>query len=89
MTCTPFEVDGVRGIACTRSPAKRCKCGYKATLACDWKVATKRSGTCDAPLCARCTTSPWAGKDLCAVHKVEYQAWLERREAGRPAPADE
>lgn len=79
MTCTPFQLpDGTRGIVC--GPTKRCRCGKPAPLACDWKVPTKKSGTCDAPICASSTTSPEPGKDLCTAHAIQWRAWQARRE---------
>jgi hypothetical protein len=83
MTCHPFTTpEGARGIVCTGGRAKQCRCGRRATLECDWKVPTKRSGTCDAPICASCTTSPEPGKDLCTAHATQWRAWQDRR-AGR------
>ena len=59
MTCHPFTVPGIgSGFVCTSEKRKRCACGRRADLLCDWKVAGKKSGTCDAPICSRCTTSP-------------------------------
>ncbi len=78
MTCTPFELPGLgRGFVC--GPTRRCRCGRPAKLACDWKVPTKKSGTCDAPICSSCSMSPAPGKDLCAAHTAQWRAWQERR----------
>ncbi|MBB3691485.1 hypothetical protein [Sphingomonas sp. BK580] len=55
-----------------------------ATLACDWKVPTRRSGTCDAPICTRCTTSPAPEKDLCAAHAAAFETWRAARAAAAP-----
>jgi hypothetical protein len=78
MTCRDVTLpDGGRAIVC--GPTRRCKCGRRATLECDWKVPTKKSGTCDAPICSSCTTSPAAGKDLCPKHAAEFEAWKTRR----------
>lgn len=75
MTCHPFTTpEGGRGFVCTSGRAKRCRCGRRATLECDWKVPTRKSGTCDAPICASCATSPAPGKDLCATHAAEWRA---------------
>lgn len=75
MPCTPFKLaDGTTGIVCSRTKPKRCKCGAPATRLCDWKVPGKKSGTCDAPLCANCATSPAPGKDLCAAHARDWEA---------------
>jgi hypothetical protein len=68
--------DGTAAIVCGSHRRKRCACGRPATLACDWKVPARRSGTCDAPICAGCTTSPAPGKDLCSEHARSYAAWL-------------
>ena len=58
-----------------RHPRRRCACGARATLQCDWKVPGKRSGTCDAYVCSSCATSPAAGKDLCAKHAAAFVEW--------------
>lgn len=80
MTCHPVEIPGVgRGFVCTRTKRKRCSCGRPATLECDWKVPTRKSGTCDAPICATCTTSPAPEKDLCPKHAEEYERWKKTR----------
>lgn len=71
--------DGTRAIVCGgHHRRRRCACGRPATLECDWKVPTRRSGTCDAPICARCTTSPGPEKDLCLTHADAWAAWRER-----------
>lgn len=50
MACNVVTMpNGGRAFVC--GPAKRCKCGRRATLLCDWKVPAKSSGTCDARLC--------------------------------------
>jgi hypothetical protein len=78
VTCTPFKTpDGATGIICTAT--RRCKCGRRATLECDWKMPNKKSGTCDAPLCAGCSTKPAPGKDLCAKHASDYAYWKASR----------
>lgn len=83
MTCDRVSMPG-GGTAIVCGPTKRCKCGRRATLACDWKVPTKRSGTCDAPICAGCTTSPAPDKDLCPDHAKALVLWqARRREAER------
>lgn len=80
MTCHPIDIPGVgRGFVCTSGKRKRCACGRPATLECDWKVPGRKSGTCDAPICARCTTSPAPGKDICPKHKPDFEAWKKGR----------
>lgn len=81
MACESVKLpDGGTAIVCgPRRPSKRCACGRPATLLCDWKVPGKRSGTCDAPICDRCATSPAPDKDLCPAHASEWEAWKARR----------
>ncbi|WP_145149410.1 hypothetical protein [Sphingomonas solaris] len=80
MTCDHITLPGGgSAIVCSSRRRQRCKCGRPATLACDWKVTTRKSGTCDAPLCAGCSTSPAAGKDLCPTHAVAFEAWKAAR----------
>ena len=87
MTCHHVSIGGQRAIVCTQT--RRCKCGNRATLECDWKVPGKKSGTCDAPLCPNCTTSPAPEKDLCAKHAAAFEQWKAARAglgAGLPDP---
>ena len=71
--------DGPTAIVCSRRRRQRCACGRPATLLCDWKRGG--GGTCDKPLCTRCTTSPAADKDLCPAHAEALREWDARREA--------
>lgn len=78
MNCQPVKLpNGGSAILC--GTKRRCKCGRRATLLCDWKVPTKKSGTCDAPICTRCTTSPAPDKDLCPKHAAEFETWKAGR----------
>lgn len=82
MTCTPIKFgDGGTGFVCSRPSRKQqkfCKgCGRPADLLCDWKVKGKASGTCDAPICLRCTMSPAPDKDLCPEHAKAFEKWKE------------
>lgn len=70
---------GQAAIVCSSRRRRRCACGRPATLLGDWKVPTKRSGTCDQPICTSCSTSPAAGKDLCPTHAQAFKAWREAR----------
>lgn len=71
---------GGTAIVCgPRQPKKRCACGRTADLLCDWRVKGKRSGTCDAPICDRCTTKPAVDKDLCKPHAASWEAWKAHR----------
>lgn len=81
MPCIPFKTpDGATGIMCTgRQRKKRCSgCGRPADLLCDWKVKTRKSGTCDKPICSRCTFSPLPGKDLCPDHQAEFLSRIKK-----------
>lgn len=82
MTCTPFDVPGLgRGFICTRTRSKpKCACGRPADLLCDWKVPSRKSGTCDKPICSRCTTAPAPEKDLCPEHAEAFKRWKAERE---------
>ncbi len=74
MTCNLVKFpDGATAFVC--GPTRRCQCGNKATKLCDWKVPGSKSGTCDKPLCARCTTSPAQDKDLCVDHAADWLRW--------------
>lgn len=74
---------GQRAIVCmARSRPKKCVgCGRPADLLCDWKV---EGGTCDAPICATCSTVPAPGKDLCPDHARTWETWKAERQS---APA--
>lgn len=79
MPCTHVPLEGGgHAIVCTK--LKRCKCGRRATLLCDWKMPNKKSGTCDAPICDQCTTRPARNKDLCTKHALAYNEWRRTRE---------
>ena len=83
MTCEHVPVPGGGfAIVCGRFPRRqRCNCGAPATLFCDWilregeQPRSKKSKTCDAPLCANCTLSPAPEKDLCPEHARAFEAW--------------
>ena len=76
MTCERVALPaGGYAIVCGTRRRKRCACGRPATLECDWKVPARKSGTCDAPICERCTTSPAPDKDLCPKHAQAFKEW--------------
>lgn len=76
MPCNLVKLQtGETAFVCTSGRRKRCACGKPATLECDWKVKDRRSGTCDRPICAACTTKPAEGKDLCREHATAWKAW--------------
>lgn len=81
MTCDHVILpNGTRAIVCHSGRPRRCGCGRRAILTCDWKVADRKSGTCDAPLCDRCTTSPAPEKDLCPDHATAFARWKAARQ---------
>ena len=80
MVCETIRLPGGgSAIVCSGRRSQRCACGRPATRLCDWKVATRRSGTCDKPLCANCSTMPQADKDLCPDHAQAFADWKLRR----------
>lgn len=83
MTCEHVTLPGGQtAIVCSTRPRKRCKCGRRATLLCDWKIPGKKGGTCDRPICERCATSPAPGKDLCPDHARAFEEWKAGRGGG-------
>lgn len=86
MACEHVELPGGgTAIICgPRQPHQKCQCKRRATLLCDWKIpgaeefslvkAGTVTGTCDAPLCDRCTSSPAPDKDLCPKHAAKWAA---------------
>lgn len=81
MPCVPFKsADGqTTGFMCTsRDRQPRCACGKAGVRRCDWKMTRRKSGTCDKPLCATCSTQPAPDKDLCPEHAAEWKARGER-----------
>lgn len=85
MTCHHVALPG-GGAAIVCGPTQRCKCGQRATLLCDWKVPANRSGTCDRPICASCSTSPAPDKDICPAHAADLRAWQARKPHLEGAP---
>ena len=84
MNCETVDLgNGQRGIVCGRSRRRRCKCGRVADRQCDWRVPERSSGTCDAFICSRCSTSPAPEKDICPAHRPALEAWQARLERER------
>ncbi len=81
MTCEHVPLPGGgSAIVCSSGRRPKCSgCGRPARLLCDWKTPGVRTGTCDTPLCERCTHKPAPGKDLCPAHKAEYERWSAQR----------
>lgn len=71
MPCTPFAIVDESGavtgrIVCTRGRRRRpCACGRTSSLLCDGPRPSRRSGTCDAPICTSCATTIGPDQHLC------------------------
>ncbi len=84
MPCNVVSLPGGgRAIVCSSGRRKLCGCGKTSTRLCDWKVPSRRSGTCDAPLCEACSHVPATEKDLCPIHAAEWKASLAAAAARR------
>ena len=83
MTCEHVRLaNGTGMFVCGTKPRPKCvSCGHRADLECDWKVPGRKTGTCDKPICARCTTSPAPDKDLCPEHAQAWTKWQQERRA--------
>jgi hypothetical protein len=80
--------DGGFALICGPRQKKRyCACGRPADLLCDWKVKSKKSGTCDLPICAKHAKQVGPDKHLCPQHQKAYEEWL-RRHPGVILPPD-
>ena len=81
MTCEHVHLSGgMSAIVCSSGRRPKCSgCGRPAGLLCDWKTPGIRNGTCDAPVCERCSTKPASNKDLCPTHAAAYEQWCAQR----------
>ena len=80
--CEHMKLNGRDIIVCGTSGAKQqfCRqCGRAAIALCDWKMPDKKSGTCDAPMCAQHSKQVMPGKHLCPEHQLHYDRWKKRR----------
>lgn len=83
MACERVTLPGGQAaIVCGTRRRQRCTCGRPATQLCDWRVPSKRSRTCDKPICRTCAVSPAPEKDLCPAHARDFEAWKAARQAG-------
>jgi hypothetical protein len=76
--CHQIKFENGRSVVICGLRTKHCACGREADLACDWKVAGKKSGTCDAPICAHHAKQVGPDKHLCPQHQQAYANWLKR-----------
>lgn len=68
MTCHVVTLpDGKHAIVCMSDRPRRCRCGARATLLCDYPVKAFR--TCDRPICRRCATEIGEDRHLCPEHR--------------------
>lgn len=84
MPCTPVKLgQDTFAIACGRA-RKRCRyCNGGADRLCDFPVLRDgKRGTCDAPICSRCTTRIAGDGDLCRAHAPLWDAALGRPKVG-------
>lgn len=67
MGCEPITFPGGSGWICSRGrrTRARCRCGTVAPYLCDGPSPTRRSGTCDAPICGACATEQGPEQHLC------------------------
>jgi hypothetical protein len=67
---------GGHAILCgTRRKPRYCACGRECQFLCDWKVAGKKSGTCDKPICAQHAKQVAPDKHLCPEHQRQWEDW--------------
>jgi hypothetical protein len=81
--------DGGVAIICGMRGRRRkfCACGRVCDFECDWKVRERKSGTCDAPICAKHAQQVGPDKHLCPLHQKAYEDW-KRRRPGAILPPD-
>lgn len=61
--------EGRHAIVCGPRVRQKCVgCGRTATLLCDYPMPERKSGTCDKPICGRCTTPVGENADHCPEH---------------------
>lgn len=69
---------GVAHVRFSRKPRRRCSCCRDAwaTLECDHPTPSRKSGTCDKPLCRRCAVNGGENIDYCPTHPPAAGAQL-------------
>jgi hypothetical protein len=77
--CEHLDINGSHVIICgARRKRRFCSCGREADFECDWKVAIRKSGTCDAPICKLHAKEVGPGKHLCREHQVTFAVWKRK-----------
>lgn len=84
MVCTPVKMPGggTAFVCGPRPKVKRCSCGARGTLLCDWKTGKTAAGkvkTCDRPICSAHAREVAPDKHLCPEHSAAYDEWLAKR----------
>ena len=64
---------GVVHVKMSNPRRNRCQCGRLTDLVCDRPVDSKRSGTCDKPVCTSCRRVV-GDKDYCPFHRGDPPA---------------
>ena len=88
MPCNPVKLPGGgTAIVCSgrgRRPKPCAYCGRPSSRLCDFPVTKDRGvkGTCDAPLCERCTARIAGDGDLCRAHAPLWDQKLGRPTVG-------
>jgi hypothetical protein len=86
MPCDPVKLpDGGMALVCSRGRRSRpCRyCGRASSRLCDFPVLRGlHKGTCDTPICERCTTRIAGDGDLCRVHAPLWDAALGKPKVG-------
>lgn len=80
MTCHHVTMPGgFRAIVCTSGrPRRKCSAckDRRADLLCDFPTPTRKSGTCDRPLCGKCAVHVGEDRDHCPSHATAEPAVL-------------
>jgi hypothetical protein len=67
-------------IICGMSTQRFCACGRPATILCDWKVPTHKSGVCNRAVCSRHARKVAPDKYVCLPeHANAYELWKSRQ----------
>jgi hypothetical protein len=80
MSCEHIHFpDGSSVIICgLRRTKKFCSCGRIADFECDWKVPSRKSGTCDHGICKAHAQQVGPEKHLCQEHQKAWADWQTR-----------
>ena len=87
MPCDPVDLgNGRAALVCSRGGRRSspCRyCGRASSRLCDFPVTRGlHKGTCDAPLCDRCTSRIAGNGDLCRAHAPLWDAAIGKPRVG-------